>query len=132
LLIFRFADFEIFEGGAMFVVRMLIKPISLIIAVLAGNWLGGAIRSSLTGEPVQSLRFRYTTPEGKTISNIPVVTKFYPALLIGLLRKPHRLRAFLAGVATGAFVDDRLERLLWKRFEKALLSNDAGEKKSTD
>ena len=108
----------------MFVVRMLlVKPMSLIIAVLAGNWLGGEIRSNLTGEPVQSLRFRYTTPEGRTISNMPVVTKFYPALLIGLLRKPHRLRAFLGGVATGALVDDRLERLLWKRFEKVLLSS---------
>lgn len=104
----------------MFVIRMLAKPVSLIIAVLAGNLLGGAIRSNLTGEPVQSLRFRYTTPEGRTISNMPVVTKFYPALLIGLLRKPHRLRAFLGGVATGALVDDQLERLFWKRFEKVL------------
>ena len=107
----------------MFVVRMLAKPISLIIAVLAGNWLGGALRSRLTGEPVQSIRFRYTTPEGRTISNMPVVTKFYPALLIGLLRNPHALRAFLGGVATGALVDDRLERLLWERFEKVLLSS---------
>jgi hypothetical protein len=107
----------------MFVVRMLAKPISLIVAVLAGNWLGGAIRSSLTGEPVQSIRFQYTTTEGRTISNMPVVTKFYPALLIGLLRKPHRLRAFLGGVATGALVDDRVERLLWERFEKVLLSS---------
>ena len=106
----------------MLVIRMLIKPISLIIAVLAGNWLGGALRSRLTGEPVQSLRFHYTTSEGKTISNIPVVTKFYPALLIGVLRKPHCLRAFLGGVATGALVDDRVERLLWERFEKVLLS----------
>lgn len=105
----------------MFVIRMFAKPISLIIAVLAGNWLGGAIRSNLTGEPVQSLRFQYTTPEGRTISNIPVVTKFYPALLVGLLQKPHRLRAFLGGVATAALIDDRLERLLWERFEKVLL-----------
>ena len=107
----------------MFLFQILAKPISLIIAVLAGNWLGGALRSRLTGEPVQSIRFRYTTPEGRTISNMPVVTKFYPALLIGLLRKPHRLRAFLGGVATGSLVDDRVERLLWERFEKVLLSS---------
>ncbi|MBN2392231.1 MAG: hypothetical protein JXR84_16000 [Anaerolineae bacterium] len=110
----------------MFILRVLVKPISVIIAVLAGNWLGGALRSRLTGEPVQSLRFRYTTPEGRTISNIPVVTKFYPALLIGLLHKPHSLRAFLAGVAAGALVDDRAERLLWERFEKVLLSGNTG------
>mgnify|MGYP001768269115 CR=1 FL=1 len=106
----------------MFIVRMLVKPISIVIAVLAGNWLGSAIRSNLTGEQVQSIRFQHTTADERTISNIPVVTKFYPALLIGLLRKPHSLRAFLAGVATGALVDDRLERLLWERFEKVLLS----------
>ena len=107
----------------MFVVRMLAKPISLIVAVLAGNWLGGAIRSSLTGESVQSIQFRHTLADGRKISNIPVVTKFYPALFIGVLRNPHALRAFLGGVATGALVDDRLERLLWERFEKVLLSS---------
>jgi hypothetical protein len=120
----------IFERGAMFVVRMLVKPISLVFAVLAGNWLGGKIRSRLTGQPVQSIRFQYTTPEGRTVSNMPVVTKFYPALFIGLLRKPRWLRAFLAGVATGALLDDRLEHLLWERFESVLLSSGAREKNS--
>jgi hypothetical protein len=101
---------------------MLVKPISIVSAVLAGNWLGGKLRSSLTGERVQSIQFQHTLADGRKISNIPVVTKFYPALFIGLLRKPHPLRAFLAGVATGALVDDRAELWLWERFEKVLLS----------
>ena len=116
----------------MFILRTLVKPISLIVAVLAGNWLGGEIRSGLTGQPEQSIHFQHTTAEGREISNIPVVTKFYPALLIGLLRKPHCLRAFLGGVATGALLDDRLERLVWERFESVLLSRYAGEKNSTE
>lgn len=106
----------------MFILRVLVKPILLVVAVLAGNWLGGAIRSNLTGEQVQSLQFRHTLADGRKISNIPVVTKFYPALLIGVLHTPHALRAFLAGVATGALVDERVERLVWERFEKVLLS----------
>ncbi len=110
----------------MFVIRMLTKAISIVIAVLAGNWLGGELRFRLTGEQVQALQFQHTLADGRKISNIPVVTKFYPALLIGLLRKPHALRAFLAGVATGALVDDRAELLLWERFEKVLLSGNAG------
>ena len=106
----------------MLLFRMIVKPISIVAAVLAGNWLGGAIRSNLTGEQVQSLQFRHTLADGRKISNIPVVTKFYPALLIGVLRKPHSLRAFLAGVATGALVDDRAELWLWERFENVLLT----------
>jgi hypothetical protein len=106
----------------MFLFRVVVKPISIVTAVLAGNWLGGAIRSNLTGEQVQSIQFRHTLADGRKISNIPVVTKFYPALFIGLQRKPHSLRAFLAGVATGALVDDRAELWLWERFEKVLLS----------
>lgn len=116
----------------MFLLRMLVEAVLSIAAALAGNWLGGELRSRLTGKPVQSLRFHYTTPEGRMISNMPVLTKFYPALLVGLLRKPHWLRAFLAGVATGALVDDRLERLMWERFEKVLLSSHAGEKNNTE
>jgi len=111
---------------------MLVKSISVIVAVLAGNWLGGAIRSNLMGQPVQSIRFQHTTAEGKTISNMPVVTKFYPALLIGLLRKPHWLRAFIAGVATGALVDERWERWLWERFEKVLLPSDKSGSNKTE
>jgi hypothetical protein len=106
----------------MFLVRILVKLISIVTAVLAGNWLGGELRFRLTGEPVQSIQFRHTLADGRTISNIPVVTKFYPALLMGLLRKPHCLRAFLAGVATGALVDDQAERWLWECFEKVLLA----------
>lgn len=103
--------------------HLLVEAVSVIAAVLAGNWLGGAIRSSLTGQPAQSIRFQHTTAEGRTIRNIPVVTKFYPALFAGFLGKPRWFYAFLGGLAAGALVDDRFERLFWQRFEKVLLSS---------
>ncbi len=53
--------------------------------------------------------------------NVPVVTKFYPALVIGLLGKPRWLNAFLGGIVTGGLIDERYERLLWQRLEKASL-----------
>jgi hypothetical protein len=104
----------------------LVEIVSMAIAALAGNWAGGQIRSSLTGKPVQSIRFQHMLADGRTVGNIPVVTKFYPALLVGLLGKPRWLYAFLGGCAMGGFVSDRYERLLWQCvFEKALLCRDA-------
>ena len=107
----------------MVVLRILFELVSVIVAALAGNWLGGEIRSGLTGQPVQSIRFQFTTAKGQTVSNIPVVTKFYPALLFGLLGTPRWLTAFLAGVVTGGLVDERYERLLWRQLEKGLPSS---------
>jgi hypothetical protein len=112
----------------MVILRILFEVISVIVAALAGNWLGGEIRSGLTGQPVQAIRFQFTTAKGQTVSNIPVVTKFYPALFAGLLGTPRWLTAFLAGVVTGALVDERVERLLWRQFEKNLPSSDGLEK----
>jgi hypothetical protein len=94
--------------------RVLPKLISTMGAALVGNWLGGQIRSTLTGQPVQSIRFEYTTTDGKVVRNIPVVTKFYPALLFAWLGKPRWLYAFLGGCVTGALVDECHERTLWR------------------
>ena len=107
----------------MVVIRILLQIVSVPVAALAGNWLGGHVRATLTGQPVQSVRFRHTTADGRTIINIPVVTKFYPALVAGALGKPRWLYAFLGGVATGGLLDDRLETLVWDRVERIVLSS---------
>lgn len=100
----------------MTALRMLAQLVFVPLAALAGNWLGGTLRTLLTGKPVQSVRFRYTTTGGQTtITNTPVVTKFYPALVASLLGKPRWLYAFLGGIVTGGLLGDRLEALLWER-----------------
>ncbi len=39
----------------MGVLRFVLKACSVVVAALAGNWVGGMIRTSLTGEKVQSI-----------------------------------------------------------------------------
>jgi len=97
----------------------LIKPVRKVIGVVcvaaAGTWVGAQLRSSLTGGEVQSLSIRHTTARGQTITNTPVVTQFYPALLAAGLGKPRWLYAFLGGIAVTALLGDRWEHQLWER-----------------
>ncbi|MCD6286833.1 MAG: hypothetical protein J7M39_13055 [Anaerolineae bacterium] len=97
----------------MSVLRFLLRASSVVVAALVGNWVGGKMRTSLTGEEVQSIRFRHTTAQGQTITNTPVVTKFYPAVVAARLGKPRWLYAFCGGVLAGALMGDRYERRLW-------------------
>jgi len=104
----------------MSVLRFLLKACSVVVAVLAGNWVGGMIRASLTGEEVQSILFRYTTAQGQTITNTPVLTKFYPAVVAARLGKPRWLYAFCGGVLAGGLVGDRYEYRLWDAIGPAI------------
>jgi len=86
------------------------------LAALLGNWLGGWLRFLITGQHVSSIQFVYVDSEsGRTYKNSPVFTKFYPAVMLAFVGKPGWLFALLGGVATGAFLDDRIERKLWDR-----------------
>lgn len=96
--------------------HLLIKICSVITAALAGNWLGGQIRSLWTGQEVQSIRFHYTNQEGKNVSNFPVATKFYPGVMGAAIGKPRWLYTFLAGILAGALVDDTYERHFLEKF----------------
>jgi len=106
----------------MVIFRILLNTLSVMACALAGNWLGGTLRWLVTGEPVQSLQFKYENSRGKTIRNIPVVTKFYPALLISLIGRPRWLFAFIGGILIGALVDDRIEGYLWKIIDERMIS----------
>ncbi|MCJ7738820.1 MAG: hypothetical protein MUQ10_16150 [Anaerolineae bacterium] len=104
----------------MSVQRFVLKACSVVVAALAGNWVGGMIRTSLTGEEVQSVRFRHTTAQGQRITNTPVVTKFYPAVVAARLGKPRWLYAFCGGVLAGALIGDRYEHRLWDAIGPAI------------
>jgi hypothetical protein len=115
------------EEQPMVVLRSLFTTVSIMAAALAGNWVGGQLRAQATGQEVQSIRFRYTDRQGRTISNTPVLTKFYPALAAAAIARPRWLFAFLGGVAAGALIDDRYERCLWGRIGETLLAKRTAE-----
>jgi len=102
-------------------------------AALFGNWLGGQLRFSLTGERPQTLQFRYTSQKGRTITNTPVATKFFPGIAFGMVGKPRWLFALIGGLLAGGLVPDYWERFWLERvFESALvdrmLEGEIGEK----
>lgn len=103
--------------------NFLIDLLLMIAGTLFGNWLGGQLRSLLTGKPVQSIHFKHTTESGLTIKNFPVNTKFYPGLLFSLLGKPRGLFALLGGTLAGLLVDDRYEELWLERVLVPLIVN---------
>jgi len=109
----------------MGVLRFLLKACSVVVAALVGNWVGGKMRTSLTGEEVQSIRFRHTTAQGQTITNAPVVTKFYPAVVASRLGKPRWLYAFCGGVLAGGLISDRYEHRLWDTIGSAIVQSNA-------
>ena len=104
----------------MGILRSVLKTGSVVVAALAGNCVGGMICTSLTGEKVQSILFRYTTAEGQTITNAPLVTTFYPAVVAARLGKPRWLYAFCGGALAGALLGDRYERRLWDTLGPAI------------
>jgi hypothetical protein len=91
------------------VLRCVFNIISTSLATLIGNWIGGQLRYYLTGEYLQTVRFVYKTHKGRTLTNSPVATKFYPGLLFSLVGKPRWLFALIGGVLAGGLIPDRFE-----------------------
>jgi hypothetical protein len=106
----------------MIIIRVLYGIFSVTAAILAGNWAGSQLRSILTGLPVHSFQSVYKTSRGVTIRNIPVVTKFYPALLFVLIGKPRCLFAFIGGFLTGSLFDDRFENAILEQIDQRIFA----------
>jgi hypothetical protein len=91
--------------------KFLFNAFTAILAAFVGNWLGGQIRSGLSGEKVQTLTFEHESSSGLKYKNAPVATKLYPAVLCALIGKPRWLFAFMGGLAAGGLVPDRFEQV---------------------
>lgn len=95
----------------MKLLRFLISTSFTAAAALAGNWAGDELRFRLTGE--RSGRFQYLKgpePEGDvTLTINPALSNFLPALLVGILRKPHAPWAFIAGALITAVIGEQYE-----------------------
>lgn len=106
----------------MVILRAFSTIISVALAVLAGNWTGSQLRAILTGRPAHAIQSSYQTARGATIRNIPVITKFYPALLFVVIGKPRWLFAFIGGFLTGSLVDNKYEDIILERIDKTIVS----------
>ena len=105
----------------MKILRFLFESASIIVSALAGNWIGGQIRSEQTGRPVDTLVTKFFVGE-KRYSNFPSLTRFYPAVLCAAIARPRWLWALAAGVLTGWLVDERYEQALLSRVFASLES----------
>jgi len=102
-------------------------------AALAGNWVGGQIRSMLTGETTAAIHYTHTTASGFRLDNYPVNTKFFPALLFALFGRPRWLFTFMGGILASLWIDDKYEAIFMERVIVPLIVDPAfGENKDSE
>ena len=93
----------------MRILRALFDLFKTANAVFAGLWIGGTLREMMTGQPTSTWQHRHVTQRGTTMTNFPVITKFWPAFLLSLFGKPRWFAGLLNGILAGALVDDSYE-----------------------
>ena len=109
----------------MRIFRLIFGFLSVLVAALAGNWIGGLIRFRHTGENTATIHYVHTTAGGIHMDNYPVNTKFFPALLFALLGRLRWLFAFLGGILASLWIDDRYEAIFLERIIVPLIVNPA-------
>lgn len=115
----------------MKILRFLFGFLTVPVAALAGNWLGGQIRYIRSGERTATIHYVHTTANGMRMDNYPVNTKFIPALLFAFLGRPRWLFAFLGGILASLWIDDQYEAIFLERVIVPLIVNPVITKKST-
>lgn len=100
--------------------KFLSNLVSISAAALAGNWIGAQVHYIFTGQPTYAIQSEYTASSGLKLRNMPVITKFYPALLLTVFGKPRWFFGFLGGLLTGILVDDQLEDMILERISQRI------------
>ena len=93
----------------MFIFKWFFNAITTTAAIFAGLFIGARIREQVTGLPASAWQHRYTTRSGTKMANIPVITKFWPAVFYSFTGKPRWLSGLVGGILAGALVDDSYE-----------------------
>jgi len=101
-------------------VKLLSNLAAIAGATLIGNWVGAQIRYIFSGQRTYALQSEYTASNGMTLRNFPVITKFYPGLLLIIFRKPRWFFSFLGGLLTGILVNDQLENLVLEQLSQRI------------
>jgi hypothetical protein len=69
------------------------------------------MRQQAAGEPVHQLRLFHTNKQGElVIAANPLLTNLVPAVLVGLVIRPHWLWSFVGGVIGSGLMGERSER----------------------
>jgi hypothetical protein len=94
----------------MSIIRFFARLIGVILAALVGNWVGDQMRARATGEKGHQFQVTHA-PEGETSVTInPNLTNVGPAVLAGLLLRPHVIWAFLGGVLASGLLGEKYEK----------------------
>jgi hypothetical protein len=98
----------------MFLFRLIGNLITVVAWGLAGNWTGERMRQLATGEPGHQTQFYHTGPDGElVIAANPLITNLVPAVVVGMLLKPHWLWALVTGVISSGLMGERSERVFF-------------------
>jgi hypothetical protein len=97
------------------------KVFSIPLATFVGMLVGGQLRYILTGEETQVIRYQFKTKDGRTMTNAPVATKFYPGMIMSLVGKPRWFFAFAGGIIAGTIIPDKFERIWLERVLEPLI-----------
>lgn len=99
----------------MFLFRLIGKLITVTAWGLAGNWAGEQMRQLATGEPVHKMQFIHSGPDGElVIAANPLITNLVPAVLVGMILRPHWLWALVSGVISSGLLGERYERAFFE------------------
>ncbi len=83
----------------MAIFKFFARFVGIIAAALVGNWVGDQLRARATGEKGHQFQVTHPSPDGETtIAVNPNLTNVGPALVAGILLRPHFAWAFLGGV----------------------------------
>jgi len=94
----------------MSIIRFFAGLFGIFAAAVLGNWVGDQLRARATGEKGHQFQVSHPSPDGDTtIAVKPNLTNFGPALLAGVLLRPHVAWSFLGGVLASGLLGERYE-----------------------
>jgi len=97
----------------MIVLRFFGTVALVILAAIAGNWLGGQIRMVVSEEPVEPEVLVKRDEEGHLSVNVRTIeASILPAILAAFIGKPRWLFAFLGGLIYSGLFDKDSQKLL--------------------
>jgi hypothetical protein len=107
------------------VTSFFVRIFAVILAAMAGNYVGDKLRAQVTGQRGHQLEFIHRDEHGNTfIAANLLLSNFLPALMISLLAKPRMVYSFLGGVVTSFLLGDRYEDEMWHQLDELISGGD--------
>ena len=100
--------------------RHILAVASVVVAALAGNWLGARLHTAITGQQAHGIIYHHVDGNGRKLTTVPVSANFYPALLFGGMGRPRWAFTFAGGFATSLVLGDALQTRLMRHVAQRL------------